>query len=49
MFSKAQKIDGRNQGARFGTTVVAVGDLDKDKFAGEFCRYSYWNSKFSHW
>ncbi|XP_023718571.1 integrin alpha-9 isoform X3 [Cryptotermes secundus] len=33
MFSKAQKIDGRNQGARFGTAVVAVGDLDKDKFA----------------
>jgi hypothetical protein len=39
MFSKAQKIDGRNQGARFGTAVVAVGDLDKDTFAGKFCRY----------
>jgi hypothetical protein len=35
MFNKAQKIDGRNQGARFGTAVVALGDLDKDGFAGE--------------
>ncbi|XP_021923600.1 integrin alpha-4-like isoform X2 [Zootermopsis nevadensis] len=33
MFSKAQKIDGRNQGSRFGTAVVALGDLDKDGFA----------------
>lgn len=30
LFRMAQKIDGRNQGARFGTAVVALGDLDKD-------------------
>lgn len=30
LFMKAQTIDGRNQGARFGTAVVALGDLDKD-------------------
>jgi hypothetical protein len=35
LFKIAQKIDGRNQGARFGTAVVALGDLDKDGCAGE--------------
>jgi hypothetical protein len=44
MFSKAQKIDGRNQGSRFGTTAVALGDLDKDGFAGEFNEMSYCNN-----
>jgi hypothetical protein len=39
MFSKAQKVDGRNKGARFGTTVVALGDLDKDGFAGKLMPY----------
>jgi len=35
LFRKAQTIDGRHQGARFGTAVVALGDLDKDGHAGE--------------
>jgi hypothetical protein len=35
LFRKAQTIDGRHQGARFGTAVVALGDLDKDGYAGE--------------
>jgi hypothetical protein len=35
LFRKPQTIDGRNEGARFGTAVVALGDLDKDGCAGE--------------
>jgi hypothetical protein len=38
LFRKAQTIDGRYQGARFGTAVVALGDLDKDGYAGELIK-----------
>ena len=41
LFNKAHTIDGRNQGARFGTAVVELGDLDKDGCAGELNIHTY--------